>query len=155
MANTHQVARAGEHYVAAELHRRQAYAVAFARNMPGIDILASNLDQTRTVTIQVKTRAAGSWHSQSTRGHPRTEPAKDEGRFWIFVDLIAQPPGFYVVPEWWMQNDIHRAHTEFLQRHGGTRPRSPESTHHGIGLPRIEQWRDRWDVLGLFPEPDE
>lgn len=41
--NPQQVARAGEHFVAAELHRRGAYAVTFAGNMPDIDILASDV----------------------------------------------------------------------------------------------------------------
>jgi len=54
--NRQQVARAGEHLVAAELHRRGAYAVTFSGNMPEIDILASDLSQTRTVAIQVKTK---------------------------------------------------------------------------------------------------
>jgi hypothetical protein len=37
----HQVGQAGEHYVAAELHRRGAFAVTFSGNMPNIEILAS------------------------------------------------------------------------------------------------------------------
>ena len=44
--NTQQVARAGEMFVAAEIHRRGGYAVTFAGNMPGIDILASDLADT-------------------------------------------------------------------------------------------------------------
>ena len=36
----HQVGQAGEHFVAAELHRRGAYAVTFSGNMPNIDILS-------------------------------------------------------------------------------------------------------------------
>jgi hypothetical protein len=50
--NPQQVARAAEHLVAAELHRRGAYAVTFAGNMPRIDIVASNLEQTRTVCFR-------------------------------------------------------------------------------------------------------
>ncbi len=42
---THQVGQAGEHLVAAELHRRGAYAVTFSGNMPDIDVLASNVDR--------------------------------------------------------------------------------------------------------------
>ena len=57
MANPQQVARAGEHFVAAELNRRGVYTVTFAGNMPKIDVLASDKEQTRTVSIQVKTRS--------------------------------------------------------------------------------------------------
>jgi hypothetical protein len=35
-ASNQQVARAGEHFVAAELNKRGAYAVTFAGNMPKI-----------------------------------------------------------------------------------------------------------------------
>jgi hypothetical protein len=37
--NAQQVGRAGEMFVAAEIHRRGGYAVTFAGNMHGIDIL--------------------------------------------------------------------------------------------------------------------
>ena len=36
-----QVGNAGQQYVAAEVHRRGGYAVTFAGNMKGIDMLAS------------------------------------------------------------------------------------------------------------------
>lgn len=40
-ARNQQTGRAGEHFVAAELNRRGAYAVTFAGNMPKIDVMAS------------------------------------------------------------------------------------------------------------------
>jgi hypothetical protein len=144
----HQVARTGEYFVAAELHRRGAYAVPFADNMPGIDLLASNIDQTRMVTIQVKAKRAGSWQTRASRGSPRAE-VSDERRFWIFVDLEGEP-AYYVVPEWWIQNDIHQAHAAYLARHGGHRAINPSSDHHSIQRTRILSWRDRWVELGLF-----
>jgi len=36
----------------------------------------------------------------------------------------------------------------FEHQHGHKR----ESTHHGIQTRRVEQWRDRWGVLGIFPD---
>jgi hypothetical protein len=149
--NKQQVARAGEHFVAAELHRRGAYAVTFAGNMPGIDILARNLDQTRTVAIQVKSKTSGTWHTQFTRGRER-KPLDEEIRFWVLVDLGREPPVYYVVPEWWMENDIFQAHSAYLARHGGTRPRNPDSLHHGIARSRVVEWQSRWDILDLFEE---
>jgi hypothetical protein len=150
--NPQQVARAGEHFVAAELHRRGAYAVTFAGNMPRIDLLASNAEQTRTVMIQVKTKRSGTWQTSTRTGIPR-EAVPEELRFWILVDLRRSPddsPVYYIVHEWWIQNDIHEAHQEYLRRHGGTRAESPGSTHHAIPRTRIEQWRDRWDLLDIF-----
>jgi len=145
------VARAGEHFVAAELNRRGAYAVTFAGNMPNIDILASDSALERAVMIQVKTRRKGTWHSSTVRGMRRSE--KDaNGKFWVFVDLPDAPehPSYYVAPEWWILNDIFEHHQAYLKRHGGRRARNPDSTHHAIQRTRIEEWRDRWDVLKIF-----
>jgi len=44
-----QVGRAGEYFVVAELNKRGAFAVPFAGNMPKIDLIACNSDESRTV----------------------------------------------------------------------------------------------------------
>ena len=146
-----QTARAGEHYVAAELNRRGAYAVTFAGNMPKIDILASNTERDRTVSVQVKTRRTGTWHA-STDSAKKCEKKKNEDQFWIFVDLedVEASPVYYIVPDWWMRNDIYVVNKAYLAKHGGKRAKNPDSKHHGIPVKRIEQWKDRWDVLSLF-----
>ena len=120
--------------------------------MPKIDILASDVEQHRTVTIQVKTKTTGSWHSTITRGEARTEP-DDEDRFWVLVDIGRDPelpPGYWVVPEWWMLNHIYVRHHEWLAEHGGQRPRNPDSKHFGIFPKNVTEWRDRWDLLRIF-----
>jgi hypothetical protein len=149
--NTQQVARAGEHFVAAELHRRGAYAVTFAGNMPEIDILASDVHQTRTVAIQVKTKRSGSWQTSLREWTPRV-PEVAETRFWVFVDLHESEasPDYFIVPEEWVHKDIQRAHSEYLERHGGQRARTPTSKHHAIDRRRIEEWQDRWEQLGVI-----
>ena len=152
-ANSQQVARAGEHFVAAELNRRGAYAVTFAGNMPIIDVLASDNEQTMTVSIQVKTKSGSSrgWQTDIRRGQPRAKDS-NENRYWIFVDLgtNGNAPEYCVVPEWWIQSDIYERHQEYLTNHGGERPKTKDSTHHQILPHRIEQWRDRWDELGIL-----
>jgi hypothetical protein len=143
-----QVARAGEHFVAAELHRRGAYAVTFAGNMPRIDILASNAEQTRTVMIEVKTKRSGTWQASTRAGIPR-EAMPEELRFRIFVDLRKspeEPPVYYIVHESWIQNDIHEAHQRYLKKHG----RARSTTQHAIPRSRIKQWEGRWDLLGVI-----
>jgi Holliday junction resolvase len=59
---TQRVARAGEYFVVAELNKHGAYAVRFAGNMPKINVMACNHDQTRTIHIQVKTKRGGRVH---------------------------------------------------------------------------------------------
>lgn len=99
-----------------------------------------------TVLLFVTTRRTGDWQSDIRKGRPR-EPEESETRFWVFVDLRTWQPKFFVAPEWWVENDIHRTHQAYLTSHGGTRAVNPDSTHHGIKVERIEQWRDRWGLL--------
>jgi hypothetical protein len=150
--NNTQVARAAEHYVVAEVHRRGGYAACFGGNMPLIDVLATDIGQRRTVTIQVKAKRGGrEWQTSITRGRLR-DPENDPVRFWILVDLIPAAPTYYIIPEWWIQNDIHVTHAAYLAKHGGRRARTTDSTHHAIPIRRVEQWRDKWDVLGIFSD---
>jgi hypothetical protein len=149
--NSQQVAYAGENFVAAEIHRRGGYAVTFSGNMKGIDLIASDVNHMRKIDIQVKTKTAGAWQTTILRGEERTDPG-DERSFWVLVDLRPAGPEYYVVPTWWMQNDIHTAHGEYLAKRGGNRAKNNESTHHAIPMGRVKQWKDRWDVLGIFPE---
>ncbi len=151
-ARNQQVARAGEHFVAAELNKRGAFAVTFAGNMPKIDLIACDRDQSRTIHIQVKTKRGGRrWHSSTVGSGPMEEPA-DETNFWVFVDLgdLQAHPRYWVVPDWWIRDDIHRAHQSYLDSHGGRRARNPDSTHHAIDESRLKEWQDRWDILGIF-----
>ena len=149
---TQQVGQAGEHFVAAELHRRGAYAVTFSGNMPNIDILASDVEQKRTISVQVKTKTTGTWHSSTLRGELRDEdPA--EARFWILVDIgreVEFGPSYWIVPEWWMLNHIHVRYHDRLAASGGKRLKNPDSTHFAIIPKNVAQWQDRWDLLGVF-----
>ena len=144
-------ARAGEYYVAAELNRRGAYAVTFTGNMPDIDVMASNADRTRTVNIQVKAKRSKVWQTSTETGKVASKPT-DEQSFWVFVDLSdkAGNPNYWVVPDWWIRNNIHEEHDGYLSKHGGVRPKNSNSTHHSITEKRIVSWRNRWDILGLW-----
>ena len=42
--------------------------MVFSRNMPGIDILASDVNHDRKITIQVKIKTVGDWETGITRG---------------------------------------------------------------------------------------
>ena len=87
-ASNQQVGLAGEYFVVAELNKRGAYAVPFAGNMPKIDIIACNSDESRTVYIQVKTKRSGkTWHSSIVGSQPMS-PKADENNFWVFVDWV-------------------------------------------------------------------
>lgn len=130
--NPRQVGRAGELFVAAEIHRRGGYAVTFAGNMPDIDILACDVTKARRISIQVKTKTSGTWHARYPRDAAKCDVDPDETAFWIFVDLGSEHPVYYVVPRSWMRNNIWETHTEYLQRYERERGHPRESDHHGI-----------------------
>jgi hypothetical protein len=145
-----QVGRAAEHYVVAEIHRRGGWAACFGGNMPKIDVLASDFEQVRKITIQVKAKRGGtSWQTSIRKGRPWEEAEAPADRFWVLVDLRPAAPEYFVMPEWWIENNIYDAHGDYLALHGGVRPGNPDSLHHAIPVARVEQWCDRWDVLGI------
>jgi hypothetical protein len=146
---TQMTGRAGEYYVAAELNRRGANAVTFSGNMPTIDLLASDIDRNKVVKIQVKTRRTGSWHSSTDRF---LQGKEENDLFWIFVDLgdNERHPRFWIVPWNWLLDEGKSAITAYLDKHGGIRPKNPDSKHYGITEKSIKQWQDRWDVLDIF-----
>lgn len=151
-ASNQQVGRAGEYYVVAELNKRGAFAVPFAGNMPKIDVIACNKDESRTVYIQVKTKRGGkTWHSSIKDCRPM-DPNPDESFFWVFVDLGIDDvqPRFWIVYDWWIKNDIYEAHQDYLIKHVGIRPGNPDSLHHAVEERRLGGWEGRWDILNIF-----
>ncbi len=129
--------------------------MTFGGNTPRTDILASNLDQTKTVQIQVKTKRTGDWHTRSTVGKPREQikASQVRDRFWGFVDLGGAQPRYWIVPERWMLIHLYDSYQAYLRKHGGQRARSPESTHQGITEKDIRRWAkgNGWDRLGILP----
>ncbi|HEY9508659.1 MAG TPA: hypothetical protein VIV82_02230 [Verrucomicrobiae bacterium] len=75
---------AGEYFVAAELSTRGHIASISLRNTRGIDILATNKDATRSITIQCKTNqlAQKIWILNE-----KSEDFVSDTHFYIFVAL--------------------------------------------------------------------
>jgi len=88
---------AGEYLVAAELTLRGYIASISLRNSRGIDIVASNSDGTKSVSIQVKTNSDGGnvWILNK-----KSEEFYSKNHYYVFVALsqIGSRPRFYVVP---------------------------------------------------------
>ncbi|SMN11641.1 hypothetical protein SPBRAN_1927 [uncultured Candidatus Thioglobus sp.] len=101
--------------------------------------------------IATRSKASGTWQTTIEYGEKCSEDI-NERQYWVFVDLEIEPSlfyKFYIVPLWWIKNDIYTAHQNYLRLNGGERPKSLNSQHHGIKLNRIEKWKDRWDLLEL------
>ena len=132
--NPQQVAHAGEMFVAAEIHRRGGYAVTFAGNMPGIDILASDLADTRRISIQVKTKSSGSWHARFPEDAAECSEDPAETSFWVFADLGDEHPAYFIAQGGGCATTSGKTtpHTSLVSR---------KSTGHGsAGTGKRRQW---------------
>ncbi len=138
----HQVNGLAKSYLVAGLAARGITAAMGAGSSVTITLAAGE-----RVQLFVRAKRGPVWQTSSTYGSPRSEPEQPEGRFWVLVDLRPDVPTFWVVPEWWMQHDIHRDFSAYLARNGGRRKEGGDSTHHAITEKRVAQWQDRWDLL--------
>lgn len=137
---------AGEYFVAAELTRRGYIASLTLRNTRGVDILASNLDATRSVGIQVKAvqGSARAWMlNQKVEGDAATN------LFFVFVRLNGMGvPEYYIAP----REDVSRFAAENHQRWlsiSGKNGRSHIDTPIRQFMDSENRYLGRWDLLGL------
>ena len=135
-------AQRGIQLVKAELQRRGLVVSEFYEGRR--QVLSADGPAGRRL-IHVSTRTGGTWQTSIDYGE-KPSPPEYENRLWIFVDLSATAPSFYVVPYRWMSEDIHDTHQRYLRAHGGRRARNQASTHHSVQLGRVAQWANRWDL---------
>lgn len=136
---------AGEYFVAAELSRLGLVASITLRNTKGIDILVSNPEGSRSISIQVKTshRSAKRWIlTKSAEGYVGAD------LFYVFVALNEprQQPTYHVVPS----NDVaeqikgsHRAWLASPNKSGGQHKDNPMR----MFLDTENFYLDRWDLI--------
>lgn len=150
--SSHELNREGRKIVEAELLRRGAASVTSSGTRK-ILLHATNASDSRMVEIKVKVKSKrkGNWHTRSDEGKPTdTIPdLKDVCNYWVFV-VLDSTPRYWIVPDWWIRNNIHDVHQQYLKKHGGHRPVNDNSNHHSIDENRLELWEDKWDTLGIF-----
>ena len=88
---------AGEYFVAAELSRRGFIASITMRNTRGIDILATNAEAKRAVTIQCKSSRD---KNKSWILSDKAEHFTSKNHYYVFVKLGAETerPAYHIVP---------------------------------------------------------
>lgn len=138
---------AGEYFVAAELSRRGHVASISLRNTRGIDILATDQNSTRSITIQCKTKQSG---RKTWILNEKCEGFVSDTHFYIFVALgrVSDRPSYHIVPS----RDVaehastrHQAWLNTLGRGGRKHVNSPMRNFADME----DQFLERWDLLGL------
>ena len=90
----------------------------------------------------------GTWQTSIDYGEVCCENVSED-EYWVFVDISSDDSDFYVVPKWWIKNDIADHHAKYLSGHDGRRPHNADSKHHAISKRRIIQWENKWQQIGL------
>ena len=138
---------AGEYFVAAELSRRGHIASISLRNTRGIDILATNAEASRSVTIQCKTNQLSrtSWMLND-----KCESFASDTHFYVFVVLDGplERPRFHVVPSAAVAGYVRNDHSTWLATPGRL-GRAHVDTPMRKFDDRANEYLERWDLLGL------
>ena len=138
---------AGEYFVAAELSRRGHIASISLRNTRGIDILATNADASRSVTIQCKTNQLS---ETSWMLNDKCESFASENHFYVFVVLGGplERPRYHVVPSAAVAKHTRDGHRNWLNT-PGLRGRAHVDSPIRKFDDSANEYLERWDLLGL------
>jgi hypothetical protein len=152
----------GEYLVAAELGRKGLIATTFTGNVPDFDILATN-KKFITIPIQVKTiwGPRGAWQLNAENfinididkknGFQKVigkEGLSNPDLICIFVRLISQGDDeFYIFRLSDLQESIFEHYSQYLEKHGGKRPRNENSTHVSLTPENLKRFKGNWDLI--------
>ena len=150
-----QLWNAGKCLVAAELLRRGAYVELDLGGHSDPDVIAHSPDRTRTVQIKVKAKGIRSkriprwqWKLNQARQALESPPNK----YLVLVDVAPAQPEYYVCQLSLIARRVLQNHEDYLSRHRGARPRTPESEHTVIPLEAVYKGKEDWEQLGVIAE---
>jgi len=147
---------AGAHFVVAELSQRGYIATVTSRNTEGIDVLASNIDGSKIVSVQVKTSGAKNRKNfiRSWILNKKQESIFSDNLFYVFVDLNEEDkkPDFYIVPSKIVADYIKTETEKWMKS-----PSKTGKPHVDSGIRLFEIYEDEiakkyynnWELLGL------
>jgi hypothetical protein len=149
----------GEYLVACELARQGFLVATFSGNVPDFDLIATDSNGS-SCPIQVKAIKGGAWQFSIDKfAHITFEgnkqiigekkPLSVPQLVCVFV-IAAEKYGedqFFVL-EWSKVQDILiENHKQWLNEHGGVRPRKPDSMHCAIGQRDLQKYKDNWGII--------
>lgn len=152
----------GEFYVAAEISKRGAVATLTVKNTPLIDVIATNIENGKSASIQVKTRSIHNLQGWKLTDKADTK-SQIENHFYVFVNLKENElPDYYIIPFNEFADMISKKHKKWLALKGrnglphkdnSIRNFKPDKVH----LPFYQEdvtlglkYKDNWSVLGVF-----
>jgi len=150
----------GEYLAAVELCRRGFISATFSGNVPHLDILASNVDGQK-IAVQVKAIRGGSWQfniktfvdatvlddGKQKLGKKTQTPYPDLFCVFIVIGINYGKDQFYIFTWKELQEIMINKYQEWLDKHGGKRPRKKDSYHAGLKPEHIYEYKNNWNIL--------
>jgi hypothetical protein len=138
---------AGEYFVAAELSRRGYIASISLRNTRGIDILATNQDGSRSITIQCKT---GQGSRRKWLLNEKAESFESAKHFYVFVSLgnPMDRPRFHIGPSKLVAERTRKGHKKWLAT-PGRKGQKHQDTAVRQFADLEDEFLEKWELLGL------
>jgi hypothetical protein len=145
----------GEYLVASELGRIGLVAATFSGCVPDYDIIATD-SAFRSVPVQVKTTNGTSWQfdicdfvevemegKKQVVGRAKSLP---DGIVCVMLALSKEygKDRFYVLSLKALQDLLIQHHRKYLEKHGGIRPKKPDSSHCAIRQEALAQFENAW-----------
>lgn len=145
--STIQSGASGEYFVAAELSRRGILAALTMGNSRGVDLIASDVSGSRSVSIQVKTNqhTKRSWVLSS-----HADELSSPNYFYVFVNLNGEDgmPSFHVVPSSIVSKYCSGRHKAWIS--GTKRDGTPRKDTSMRKFADFEgEYLARWDLLEI------
>ncbi len=137
----------GEYFVAAELSKRGYIASITLRNTRGVDILASNVETSRTAAIQVKTNQGS---KKAWILNEKAEKFSSPNHYYVFVSLRTTTgyPEFHIVPSSEVARYVKEGHSSWL-RTPGKKGQIHKDTPMRQFLDTENRYLGRWELLAL------
>lgn len=144
----------GAYFVVAELSKSGYIATVTSRNTEGIDVLASNTNGSKVVSIQVKTSIySPSWRREWIM-NKKHENIYSNNLFYVFVDLNEnnKMPDFYIVPSKIVADYIKKSHQKWLDTPGRKGKKHNDTDMRMFEIKEdieAEKYHNKWSNLGL------
>jgi hypothetical protein len=156
---------AGEHFVMAQLLRRGLIAALAPQGVPNLDIVVSDIEGTRQLGVQVKSRlnkgSDGGWHMGE-----KHESIVSPTLFYCFVDFgddVSSTPTTYILPSAKVATVVRDSHAAWRSnpgKHGQARNDSklrrlvpdysyayaPHPPKYALGW--LDEFKEAWHYLG-------
>jgi len=144
----------GEYLVAAELARLGLIASTFSGNVPEYDIIATDSSFV-SVPVQVKATTGTSWqfdirrfvnvHFDGKKQVVGDSLPVSKDIICVLVALTRYGADrFYVLSLKKLQKMLREGHCGYLAKHGGVRPKKPDSFHCAIREKDLARYKDKW-----------